>query len=91
MCITVHHAGSPKLLTESQLVDLWERIDARLSELCEDCEQLPDSLVPFDSASDIPMEEQKCVCVCGEGGGGCWFCVWGCLYVWGGGLYLLYV
>lgn len=51
--------GTPKLLTDSQLTDLWERIDARVEELLEGCEPLPDRAIPFDAASDVPVEEQK--------------------------------
>ena len=47
------------MLSEDQLVDLWERIDARVAELCEGVEPLPAPPIPFDSASNVPLEEQK--------------------------------
>ena len=47
------------MLSESELVDLWERIDARVGELCEGGEPLPAPPIPFDSASELPIEEQK--------------------------------
>ena len=46
-------------MTEDQMVDLWESIDGRLVELMEGGEGLPESEIPFDAASDRPMEEQK--------------------------------
>ena len=50
---------SSKVLSESQLVDLWETIDARVGELLEGCEPLPPPPVTFNPASDVPIEEQK--------------------------------
>ena len=47
------------MLSESECVDLWERIDARVGELCDDVEPLPAPPIPFDSASEIPLDEQK--------------------------------
>ena len=41
------------------MIDLWERVDGRVGELMEGVEPLPDSVIPFDAASDEPMEEQK--------------------------------
>ena len=46
-------------MTEHQLIDLWEKIDARVEELLEGRERLPDTAVPFDATSEIPIEEQK--------------------------------
>lgn len=43
------------------MIDLWEKIDGRVGELMEGVEPLPDSMIPFDAASDEPMEEQKWV------------------------------
>lgn len=51
------HPGG--VLTEHQLIDLWEKMDARVEELLEGCERLPDTSVPFDATSDTPIEEQK--------------------------------
>ena len=55
--------GGPKhpggVLTEHQLIDLWEKMDARVEELLEGRERLPDTAVPFDATSDTPIEEQK--------------------------------
>ena len=53
--------GSTKVLSESQLVDLWETIDARVGELLEGCEPLPPPPLTFNPASEIPLEEQKLV------------------------------
>ena len=49
------------MLSESQLIDLWEKIDARVGELLEGCEPLPQPSMTFNPASDIPFEEQKLV------------------------------
>ncbi|KAL5509288.1 hypothetical protein EMCRGX_G004628 [Ephydatia muelleri] len=46
-------------LTEGQLVDLWEKMDGRVADLLQGTEPLPRSAIPFDAASDQPMEEQK--------------------------------
>ena len=51
------HPGG--VLTEHQLIDLWEKMDARVEELLEGRERLPDTAVPFDATSEIPIEEQK--------------------------------
>ena len=53
--------GASKVLSESQLIDLWEKIDARVGELLEGCEPLPQPSMTFNPASDIPFEEQKLV------------------------------
>lgn len=54
-------AGGTKVLSEGQLIDLWERIDARVGELLEGCEPLPAPPLTFNPASEIPIEEQKLV------------------------------
>ena len=41
------------------MIDLWESIDGRLSELMEGEGTLPESEIPFDAASEEPLEEQK--------------------------------
>ena len=41
------------------MIDLWETIDGRVAELVEGQEPLPDSVIPFDAASEEPIEEQK--------------------------------
>lgn len=46
-------------MTNDQMIDLWEAIDGRISELMEGQEPLPESEIPFDAASDEPMEDQK--------------------------------
>ena len=48
-----------KVLTEDQLIDLWETIDARVEELLEGVEPLPMSPSPFDASSRFSIEEQK--------------------------------
>ena len=47
------------VLTGDQMTDLWETIDGRVAELLEGGEALPDSVIPFDAASEEPIEEQK--------------------------------
>ena len=47
------------MLSESELVDLWETIDARVGELLEGCEPLPPPPVTFNPSSEVPIEEQK--------------------------------
>lgn len=51
--------GGSKVLSEGELVDLWERIDARVGELLEGCEPLPPPPVTFNPTSEVPIEEQK--------------------------------
>lgn len=51
--------SGPKALNEDQLIDLWERIDARVEELMEGVEPLPRSHSPFNPASQVSVEEQK--------------------------------
>ncbi len=48
-----------KVLTDDQLIDLWETIDARVEELLEGVEPLPISHSPFDPSSRFSVEEQK--------------------------------
>ena len=43
------------------MTELWERVDGRVGELVEGVEPLPDTIIPFDAASEEPMEEQKWV------------------------------
>lgn len=56
-CVSV--GSSSKVLSEGELVDLWERIDARVGELLEGCEPLPPPPVTFNPTSEVPIEEQK--------------------------------
>ena len=46
-------------MTNDQMVDLWETVDGRVAELIEGREPLPDSVIPFDAASEEPIEEQR--------------------------------
>lgn len=50
------------MLTEDQLIDLWETIDARVEELLEGVEPLPASHTPFDPTSQLPVAEQRYTC-----------------------------
>lgn len=52
-------SASNKMLTEDQLVDLWETIDARVGELLEGVEPLPASHSPFDASSPFSVDDQK--------------------------------
>lgn len=47
------------MLTEDQLIDLWETIDARVAELMEGVEPLPRSHAPFDAGSQVSVDDQK--------------------------------
>ena len=60
-CVLVLQGGGKgaAVLQEGQLVDLWERMNARVAELMEGAEPLPRPALPFDAASDLPVEEQK--------------------------------
>ena len=46
-------------MTSDQMTDLWETIDGRVAELMEGREPLPDSVIPFDAASEESIEEQR--------------------------------
>lgn len=49
------------LLTEDQLVEVWSGIERQVETLLNDEEGLTgEPPCPFDGASDVPMEEQKC-------------------------------
>lgn len=59
---TLSGGSSSKVLSENQLIDLWEMIDARVCELLEGCEPLPlPPTAAFNPSSEIPADEQKLV------------------------------
>ena len=59
--VTLLCSGGSKVMSESQLIDLWERIDAQVGELLEGCEPLPPPPMTFDPTNDITFDEQKLV------------------------------
>ncbi|XP_018417522.1 PREDICTED: protein timeless homolog [Nanorana parkeri] len=42
-----------------ELEELWKTLSERLSSCATGAESLPDEVVPFDAASEIPVEEQR--------------------------------
>ncbi|XP_063808638.1 protein timeless homolog isoform X2 [Pseudophryne corroboree] len=51
------HENPPK--SSGELEEIWKTISEKLSSCAMGSESLPDEIVPFDAASEIPVEEQR--------------------------------
>lgn len=49
----------PKVLSEEQLEDIWSEMSTEISSAIRGCQELPQDIIPFDAASDVPVDEQK--------------------------------
>ncbi|XP_062975906.1 protein timeless homolog [Elgaria multicarinata webbii] len=55
-----HPAGSDvQSRTPEELEEMWPRLIEQISKCTEGSEPLPEAIVPFDAASEVPLEEQR--------------------------------
>ncbi|XP_066471132.1 protein timeless homolog [Tiliqua scincoides] len=55
-----HPANSDaQLRTPEELEEMWPRLAEQISKCTQGSEPLPEDVVPFDAASEVPLEEQR--------------------------------